>query len=184
MRHELLRGSHERAIRTLTDELPALPATAYPCGASFNVESNLRMEEKEQGTGEDGAETAIERFINHYVGDAIHLFLSLLAVVILVAAAIAAYDTVARDFPKLFAPVDQYNVLSEIIQSILLVAIAAELGLLLLFHRTSNAVEVIIFVIARKIVSPDASALDLVLSVAALCGLLIVRFYYLPGRPK
>ena len=42
----------------------------------------------------------------------------------------------------------------------------------------------IIFVIARKIVTPDISALELLLSVAALAGLLVVRFYYLPGRPK
>jgi hypothetical protein len=28
------------------------------------------------------------------------------------------------------------------------------------------------------------TALELLLSVAALAGLLIVRFYYLPGRPK
>ncbi|HVF88239.1 MAG TPA: hypothetical protein VM866_11645 [Pyrinomonadaceae bacterium] len=142
------------------------------------------MDEKEKGTGQHGAETALERFINHYVGDAIHLFLSLLAVIILAAAVVAAYDTVVRDFPKLFAPGDEYDVLSKIIQNVLLVGIAAELGLLLLFHRTSAAVEVIIFAIARKIVSPETSAIDLTLSVAALCVLLIVRFYYLPGRPK
>lgn len=138
----------------------------------------------EEGMGEAGAETAVERFINHYMGDTIHFFLSVLAIVILAAAAIAAYQTVLRDFPKLFAPTDEYDVLQKIIQSILLVAIAAELGLLLLFHRTSAAIEVIIFVIARKIVSPDASSLDLLLSVTALAGLLITRFYFLPGKPK
>jgi uncharacterized membrane protein (DUF373 family) len=131
-----------------------------------------------------GAETAAERIISRYVGDATHLFLSVLAMMILAAAAIAAYDLVVRDFPKLFAPADEYKVLAEIISSILLIAIAAELSLLLLFHRTSSAVEVILFVIARKIVSPDISALDLLLSVVALSGLLVVRFYYLPGRPK
>lgn len=131
-----------------------------------------------------GAETAFERVLNRYVGDAIHLFLSLLAVLILAAAAVAAYETVVRDFPKLLAPSDEYKVLQELIGNILLIAIAAELGLLLLFHRTSSAVEVIIFVIARKIVSPNLSALDLLLSVAALAGLVVVRYYYLPGKPK
>jgi len=75
-------------------------------------------------------------------------------------------------------------VLQKIIENILLVGIAAELGLLLLFHRSSAAIEVIIFVVARKIVSPDITSLDLLLSVAALSGLLVVRFYYLPGKPK
>ena len=138
--------------------------------------------DKEKSGG--GEETRAERIFNIYVGNAIHLFLSLLALLVLVAAAIGAYDTVVREFPKLFQPSDEYKVLQQIIENLLLVAIAAELGLLLLFHRTSAAVEVIIFVIARKIVTPDITSLDLLLSVAALAGLLVVRFYYLPGKPK
>jgi uncharacterized membrane protein (DUF373 family) len=146
------------------------------------------MSDQKKEAGEQrsvgGEETAVERVITRHVGNLTHLFLSLLAILILVAAAIATYDTVVRDFPKLLAPTDEYKVLAEIISSILLIAIAAELTLLLLYHRTSSAVEVILFVIARKIVSPDISALDLLLSVAALAGLLVVRFYYLPGKPK
>ncbi len=140
-------------------------------------------EDKEEKTG-TGEETAVERLFNRYLGNAIHIFLSVLALVILTAAIVGAFDTVVRDFPKLFQPSDEYKVLQQIIENVLLVAIAAELGLLFLFHRTSAAVEVIIFVIARKIVSPGITALELLLSVAALAGLLVVRFYYLPGRPK
>ena len=138
-------------------------------------------EDKDPGLGD---ETKIEHVFNRYVGTTIHLFLSVLALAILVAAAIMAFDTIVRDFPKLWQPTDEYKALQQIISNILLVAIAAELGLLLLFHRTSAAVEVIIFVIARKTVSPDITALDLLLSVVALAGLLVVRFYYLPGKPK
>jgi hypothetical protein len=145
--------------------------------------------EKSAGDGEaakaDGAgDTAVERLVNRWVGESIHLFLSVLSVLILSAAAVAAYDTAVTDFPKLFTREEEYDVLQKIIQNILLIAIAAELGLLLLYHRTSAAVEVIIFVIARKMVTPDVTSLDLLLSVAALAGLLVVRFYYLPGRPK
>jgi hypothetical protein len=131
-----------------------------------------------------GEATRVEVILNRWVGDAIHLFLSVLSVFILAAAAVAAYDTAVTEFPKLLVPVDEYDVLQKIILNVLLIAIAAELGLLLLFHRTSAAVEVIIFVIARKIVTPDITSLDLLLGVAALCGLLVVRFYYLPGKPK
>ena len=141
----------------------------------------------EDDTGEKaggGEETRVERVLNRWVGDSIHLFLSLLSVFILAAAVVAAYDTAVTDFPKLFSHAEEYDVLQKIIQNVLLIAIAAELGLLMLFHRTSAAVEVIIFVIARKIVTPDISALELLLSVGALAGLLVVRFYYLPGRPK
>ncbi|MDQ3651052.1 MAG: hypothetical protein M3458_12405 [Acidobacteriota bacterium] len=140
--------------------------------------------EEEEGTAGARAEMAVERAINRHVGNLIHLFLSLLAILILGAAIVATYDTVVREFPKLFQPTDEYVVLQKIIENILLVGIAAELGLLLLFHRSSAAIEVIIFVVARKIVSPDITSLDLLLSVAALSGLLVVRFYYLPGKPK
>ena len=136
---------------------------------------------KEAGVGEG---TAVERILNQYAGNVIHIFLSLLALVILAAAAVAAYETVVREFPKLWQPTDEYKALLHVIENILLVAIAAELALLLLFHRTSSAVEVIIFVIARKIVTPDITAVELVLSIAALAGLLVVRYYYLPGKPK
>lgn len=142
------------------------------------------------GDGKDGVEreigeiTPVEHFLNRHVGNTIHLFLSFLAILILAAAAVAAYQTVVYEFPKLWTPADEYKALQSIVGHILLIAIAAELGLLLLFHRTSAAVEVIIFVIARKIVTPDISALELLLSVAALAGLLVARFYYLPGKPK
>jgi hypothetical protein len=136
----------------------------------------------ESGTGE---ETQVERALNRYAGNLIHLFLSLLALIILAAAAVATFDTVVREFPKLWQPAtDEYRALQHILENVLLVAIAAELALLLLFHRSSAAVEVIIFVIARKIVSPDLTAVELLLSVTALIGLLIARFYFLPGKPK
>jgi hypothetical protein len=48
------------------------------------------------------------------------------------------------------------------------VAIAAELALLFLFHRTSAAREVLIFIIARKMVTPGLSGLELLAGIAAL----------------
>ncbi len=146
-----------------------------------------KPEDSEEDSGverELGEITPGEKFFNRHLGNAIHLFLSLLAALILFAAAVTTYQTVAHEFPKLFATTGEYNTLQLIIENILLIAIAGELGLLLLFHRTSAAVEVIIFVIARKIVNPEITSLDLLLSVAALAGLLVVRFYYLPGKPK
>lgn len=140
-----------------------------------------KSDQKDTGLGEV---TRPEIILNRYVGNTIHMFLSVLAVLVLAAAMIMTFQMVGREFPKLWQPIDEYKTLQEIISNILLIAIAAELGLLLLFHRTSAAVEVIIFVIARKTVSPNTSALELLLSVAALAGLLIVRFYYLPGKPK
>ncbi len=136
--------------------------------------------ESEIGTGE---ETKAELMISNYLGTGIHLFLSALAVLLLIAAAVAAFDTVVRDFPKLWAvQQDEYGVLLKIVDNLLLVAITAEFGLLLLFRRLSAAVEVVIFVLARKTVNPEIAALDLVLCAGAIAGLIVIRYYYLPGK--
>ena len=124
----------------------------------------------------------IEKNVNRYLGASILVFLSVLAVVVLVATAIAAFETIIRDVPRLWQPADEYNSLQRVIESILLVAIAAELALLLLFHRTSAAVEVVIFIIARKMVNPTISSFDLLAGALALAGLIVVRHYYLTGE--
>ncbi|HLM00130.1 MAG TPA: hypothetical protein VK400_03680 [Pyrinomonadaceae bacterium] len=137
-------------------------------------------EEEGVGTGE---ESKAERVIGDYLGKTTHLFLSGLALLLLIAAAIAAYDTVVRGFPALLQPsTDEYAVLQKIVENILLIAIAAEFALLLLFHRMSAAVEVVVFVVARKTVSPNVSALDLLLCAAAIAGLIVLRYHYLPGK--
>jgi hypothetical protein len=148
------------------------------------------MAEQRRETGQNEEELApaqhpeIERPINRYFGRGILLFLASLSVVMLVAAAITALDTVIREFPRLWQPADEYASLQRIIENILLIAIAAELALLLLSHRTSAAVEVVIFIIARKMVNPTISAVDLALGAAALAGLIAVRHYYLSGETQ
>ena len=126
-----------------------------------------------------GTRTPVELFLDRYVGNAIHLFLSFLAVVILVAAAIASVEIIVHDIPQLWRQGNEYDVLHQVIQDILLVAIAGELGLLLLFHRANAAIEVIIFVVARKMVNPTISGVELLLGTIALAGLVIVRIYFL-----
>lgn len=136
--------------------------------------------ENEIGTGQ---ETRAELVVSNYIGTGIHLFLTALAVLLLVAAAIATYDTVVHNFPLLVGvQQDEYGVLLKIIDSLLLIAITAEFGLLLLFRRLSAAVEVVIFVLARKTVNPEISAVDLVLCAGAIAGLIVIRFYFLPGK--
>ena len=137
-------------------------------------------DESEIGTGE---ESKVELFISNNLATVIHLFLSLLALLLLVAAAIATFDTVIRDFPSLLQhPQDEYAVLLRIIEHLLLIAIAVEFSLLLLFRRMSAVAEVVVFVLARKAVNPEIAAIDLVLCSAAIAGLIVIRFYYLPGK--
>ena len=122
--------------------------------------------------------------MDRHLGNTVHLFLSALAVLILIAALIATFEIVIRDFPQLWRESSEYDALHRIIQNLLLVAIAAELALLFLFHRTSAAIEVLIFVIARKMVTPGLSSVELLAGVASLAGLVILRFYYLPTGRK
>jgi membrane-associated phospholipid phosphatase len=136
--------------------------------------------EEEIGTGE---ETRAELFISTNLATVIHLFLSMLAVLLLAAGVIAAFDTLIRDFPSLWrAPENEYAVLQAIIENLLLIGIAAEFALLLLFRRMSAVVEVVVFVLARKAVNPEIKATELVLCAVAIAGLIILRYYYLPGR--
>ena len=125
------------------------------------------MTKSEKTQARSGGETAPERFLDRYLGNTVHFFLSLLAILILVAAAIATFEVIIHDIPMLWRQTNEYDALHQIIQDLLLVAIAAELALLFLFHRTSAAVEVLIFVIARKMVVSGISGLDLLTGVAA-----------------
>jgi uncharacterized membrane protein (DUF373 family) len=142
------------------------------------------MPKTEKADARTGGETAPERFLDRYLGNTVHIFLSFLAVLILVAAAIGTFEIIVRDIPMLWRANNEYDALHEVIQDVLLVAIAAELALLFLFHRTSAAVEVLIFVIARKMVISGISGLELIAGTAALAGLVVIRFYFIPSAKK
>ena len=142
------------------------------------------MTKPEKTQARTGGETAPERFLDRHLGNVVHLFLSFLAILILAVAATATVVIIIRDVPLLWRASSEYDALHYVIQNVLLVAIAAELALLFLFHRTSAAVEVLIFVIARKMVVAGISGLDLLTGVAALAGLVAIRFYFIRGKEQ
>jgi len=144
----------------------------------------VAMAKTEKTQARSGGETAPEQFLDRYLGNTVHFFLSLLAILILIAAAIGTVEIIIRDVPQLWRQPNEYDALHQIIQDVLLVAIAAELALLFLFHRTSAAVEVLIFVIARKMVISGISGLDLLAGVAALAGLVAIRFYWVAPKEQ
>lgn len=131
-----------------------------------------------------GAPAFLEGKVNEYVGSFIHIFLTALAIMLMAAAVIASVMMVIHGYPKLWSSGNEYQVLHQVLQDMLLAAIAGELALLLLFHRASAAVEVVMFVIARRLVATDVTTADLLIGSIALAILLVVRFYYLPGKPQ
>jgi uncharacterized membrane protein (DUF373 family) len=142
------------------------------------------VEEKTDDNQSLGAPALLEGKVNEYVGSFIHIFLTVLAILLMAAACIASAMMVIHGYPKLWSSGNEYQVLHQMLQDILLAAIAGELALLLLFHRASAAVEVVMFVIARRLVATDVTTFDLLMGSVALVILLVVRFYYLPGKPQ
>jgi hypothetical protein len=143
----------------------------------------MTLEDNNQGRSV-GSPTALESRANEYVANYIHLFLTILAVLLMIAASIAAGEMMFHGFPKLWTSGNEYQILHQLVQDILLAAIAGELALLLLFHRASATIEVLMFVIARRLVATDVTAIDLLVGSVSLTILMVVRFYFLPGNPE
>jgi len=176
----------------------AIVRKPVPAEASLQPQSNSQLVEwlrKQRNVGnmevasetiEDANKegTLLEKYVNSHVGNFIHFFLTVLAVMVMVAACIALFQIAHHGFSQLWRTPDEYQTLHQLLQSILLLAIAGELALLLLFHRATAAVEVVMFVIARRMVATDVTAFDLLMGSIALAALMAVRFYFLPGKPK
>ena len=69
--------------------------------------------------------------------------------------------------------------LYELVYRVLLLVIGVELIRTLLTHDLGAVLELLAFVIARKLLKPDLTALDILLSVAAFAVLLIARRFFL-----
>lgn len=69
--------------------------------------------------------------------------------------------------------------LYELIYRVLLLVIGVELIRTLVTHNLGAVLELLAFVIARKLLKPDLSALDILLSVSAFAILLVTRRFFL-----
>ncbi|MFN8544360.1 MAG: hypothetical protein U0807_09135 [Candidatus Binatia bacterium] len=67
----------------------------------------------------------------------------------------------------------------EMVYRVLMLVIGTELARTLLTHDLEAILELLAFVVARKILKPEVTALDILLSVMAFIGLLAARRYLL-----
>ncbi len=67
----------------------------------------------------------------------------------------------------------------EMTYRVLMLVIGIELARTLLTHDLGAILELLAFVVARKILKPDVTAMDILLSVMAFVGLLVARKYFL-----
>ena len=71
----------------------------------------------------------------------------------------------------------------ELIYRVLLLVIGVELIRTLVTHNLGAVLELLAFVIARKLLKPDLSAVDILLSVSAFAILLVTRRFFLRMPP-
>ena len=69
----------------------------------------------------------------------------------------------------------------ELIYRVLLLVIAIELARTLVTHDLRAILELLAFVVARKMLKPDASVLDILLCVLAFVALLAANYWWLPA---
>jgi sulfite exporter TauE/SafE len=70
----------------------------------------------------------------------------------------------------------------EFIYRVLLIIIGLELARMLVTHSISAVLELLSFVIARKMLKPDLTSVDIILSVFAFVALAAARHYFMKGK--
>ncbi len=70
----------------------------------------------------------------------------------------------------------------ELVYRVLLMVIGVELARTLLTHDLNAILELLAFVVARKMMKPDISSTDIVLSVISFVALLAGKKYFLGGK--
>lgn len=124
-----------------------------------------------------GVESWIGRVVRRYppVVRGLELFLALLVLVgVLVAAGSSAID-LARMNWRSTATFD------ELISRVLFVVIGLELVRMLVVHNLGAILELLAFAIARKMLKPDITAVDIGLSTLAFVALVAAARYFLVG---
>lgn len=70
----------------------------------------------------------------------------------------------------------------QFIYRVLLIIIGLELARMLVTHSISAVLELLSFVIARKMLKPDLTSVDIILSVLAFVALAAARHYFMRGH--
>lgn len=77
---------------------------------------------------------------------------------------------------------DPYATFQALISHVLLLVVGLELGIMLIRHTPGSVIEVLLYVAARKLLSPQTSMLDFFTGVVAIGGLFAVRKFLFVAR--
>jgi hypothetical protein len=102
----------------------------------------------------------------------------LLAFGILLGGVAFAYESIGALFRMDWSTTETFD---ELIYRALLLVISVELIRTLVTHDLMAVLELLAFVVARKILKPELATIDILLGVAAFTGLLAARRFSLPA---
>ncbi len=78
---------------------------------------------------------------------------------------------------------DIHHIIEELLSDILLLVVGIELAVMLIKKTPESLVEIMFFVVARKVLIKNEETMDLLIGVAALAGLFAIK-KYLAMKPK
>lgn len=80
--------------------------------------------------------------------------------------------------------VDFQNTFQEILSNILLLIVGIELALLLIKRNPANLIEIMFFVVARKLLIKTDTIWEIAIGILALAGIFAIRMYLVPKDQK
>lgn len=121
---------------------------------------------------EQKVESRIEKFV--------HTIEYIIAIILIIGMLIGLLDLV-HYFKTIFeaTPANAYEEFHDFLGHALLLIVGAELILMILYHSTSALLELILFVIARKMLIYSETLLDLVIGTVALAIVFLIIKYLL-----
>ena len=112
----------------------------------------------------------------------IHVWETLLAVFVLASVIIGSFNLVFYLRMVHTPPPDAaYGTFQALIGHVLLLVVGLELAIMLIRHTLNSIIEVLLYVVARKLLVSATSGQDFILGVAAIAGLFAIRKFLFVG---
>ena len=109
----------------------------------------------------------------------------LLAALVIMAVLIGSYFFLAQLLDVAVATsIDVKMTLEELLSDLLILVVGVELAIMLIKRTPESLIEIMFFVVARKLIIISDSAVELLLGVVALAGLFAIEKYLMVGRSQ
>jgi len=103
--------------------------------------------------------------------------LNLLEVIVVIPVLLGVFIYAFSNIPGILANLDTIDGFYKFIKYILSIVVGLELAKLLITHNIYSIIDLIIFIIARKLITPDLTTFDILVGVVAFSLLFILTTY-------